>query len=668
MKIALAGNQNCGKTTLFNALTGANQHVGNFPGVTVARKSGGIKGHADTELVDLPGIYSIRPFSSEETVTRDFLLHEKPDGIINVVDATNTERNLYLTLQLLELHIPMIVCLNMMDEVSGNGGSIDTKRMSLLLGVPVLPVSAAKNEGVRETGEEIIRVIKERQLPAAVDITSSEPFGSCIRTVKLFVSEKAAACGVSPEFCSSKIIEGDESFFEFLGIGRKEKESIEKIITVTEERTGLDRNTALAVMRYDFIENVCHKCVVKGKQRQEKIRSERIDRVLTGKYTAFPLFLLILLGIFYLTFNVIGSSLSDLLSLGTASLTEAVDKALSVHEISPIVHSLITDGILTGVGSVIGFLPIIIVLFFFLSVLEDTGYMTRIAFIMDIPLRKIGLSGKSFVPMLIGFGCTVPAAMAARTLTSERDRKLTVLLLPFMSCSAKIPIYAVFSRAFFPGKEVIVMMGLYLTGIIFCLLSSLLLKKTVFHGDPVPFIMELPDYRLPSARSVLLLLWEKAKDFLGKAFTIIFVSSIVIWFLQSFDTDLHYTSEPSDSLLSVLGKFLLPVFRPLGFTDWRIPTSLLSGFPAKEAVISTLSVLLKVDEAGLSSSLSTVFSPVSAISFLVFSLLYTPCAAAIATVKRELSSVKSAVFMIIAQTFIAWCAAYLIYSVGSLFM
>lgn len=668
MIYALVGNQNCGKTTLFNALTGSNQHVGNFPGVTVDQKVGLIKGKKDLSVVDLPGIYSIRPYTTEEIVTRDFVLNEKPDGIINIVDATNIERNLYLSLQLLELHIPTVIALNMMDEVRGNGGSIDVKKMSDALGVPVIPISAAKNEGITEVIDQIVHVSKDRILPKIMDFCPGGPVHRCIHAVSHSIEDHAVACGLSPRFCATKIIEGDTSFADKLELNENERELIEHTVIEMENESGLDRNAALAAMRYDFIEKVCADSVVKCHESKEHIRSTEIDRFLTGKYTAIPAFLIILFGVFFLTFNVIGGKLSDLLAMGIDALSSLVDKGLTAYGINPVVHSLITDGIFAGVGSVLSFLPIIVVLFFFLSVLEDTGYMARIAFVMDKPLRKIGLSGRSLVPMLIGFGCTVPAVMATRTLSSDRDRKMTILLTPYMSCSAKIPIYAVFSAAFFPGYEALVMISLYLSGVVLGIVAALILKNTVYKGNPVPFVMELPNYRFPSPKSVLMLMWEKAKDFLQKAFTVIFTASVIIWFLQTFDTKLNIVSDSSNSLLALIGRAVSPVFKPLGFGDWRIATSLITGFTAKEAVISTMSVLLNVSQAELSGVLPALFSPLSACCFLVFSLLYTPCVAAVGTIKRELNSTLKTVCTIIMQCSIAWLAAFVLKTVAGLFI
>ena len=600
MIFALAGNQNCGKTTLFNALTGSNQHVGNFPGVTVDQKMGDIKGTKNCSVVDLPGIYSIRPYTQEEIVSRDFILEGKPDGIINIVDATNIERNLYLTLQLLELNLPMVVALNMMDEVRANGGTVDVKKLSESLGVPVIPISAAKNEGVSELSDKMVYVAKNRILPKRIDFCSDGPVHRCIHAVAHVIEDDARNISVPPRFCATKLIEGDDEYFaEKLELDKNERELIEHSIVEMEHDTGLDRNAALADMRYTFIEKSVTQSVVKCKESREHKRSVKIDKVLTGKYTALPVFFGVMFLVFWLTFNVIGSRLSDLLSLGIDALTNLCDKGLTAYGINPVVHSLIIDGIFAGVGSVLSFLPIIVTLFFFLSILEDTGYMARVAFVMDKLLRKIGLSGRSFVPMLIGFGCSVPAIMSTRTLSSDRDRKMTILLTPYMSCSAKIPIYAVFTAAFFAKYRALVMIGLYVTGIVLGIIVALILKKTAFKGEPVPFVMELPNYRMPSPKSVFLLLWEKARDFLQRAFTVIFLATIIIWFLQSFDTRLNVVDDSADSLLAMVGKFIAPIFTPLGFGDWRAVTALISGFTAKEAVVSTLSVLMNTGTAEL---------------------------------------------------------------------
>ena len=657
MIFALAGNQNCGKTTLFNALTGSNQHVGNFPGVTVDQKMGNIRYAKGSSVVDLPGIYSIRPYTQEEIVTRDFIINEKPDGIINIVDATNIERNLYLTLQLLELRVPMVVALNMMDEVRANGGSINVKKLSAALGVPVVPIAAAKGEGVTELVDQIVNVAKNKIRPSVLDFCPEGPVHRCIHSVSHVIEDHAEKVGVSPRFCATKLIEGDEKLADQLELDQNERELLEHSIVEMESETGFDRNEALADMRYTFIEGAVDVAVVKCHESREHARSVRIDRVLTGKYTAIPMFLLVMFSVFFLTFNVIGSWLSDGLSLGIDALTNLVDGALTAYGLNPVVHSLVIDGIFAGVGSVLSFLPIIVVLFFFLSILEDTGYMARIAFVMDKPLRRLGLSGRSFVPMLIGFGCTVPAVMATRTLSSDRDRKMTILLTPFMSCSAKIPIYAVFAAAFFPNHAALTMIGLYFAGIVLGVLVALVLKKTAFHGEPVPFVMELPNYRLPSPKNVALLLWDKAKDFLQRAFTIIFVATIVIWFLQTFDMRLNVVADSSNSLLAAIGRFISPVLAPLGCADWRIATSLISGFTAKEAVVSTLSVLLGTNTAQLGTALAGVFTPISAVSFLLFTLLYTPCVAAVATIRRELKSRWATVGVILMQCTVAWLVA-----------
>lgn len=667
MVFALAGNQNSGKTTLFNALTGSNQHVGNFPGVTVEQKAGEIKGVKDAQVVDLPGIYSIRPYSQEEIVSRDFILDGKPDGIINIVDATNIERNLYLTLQLLELRIPMVVALNMMDEVRVNNGSIDVKLLSRLLGVPVVPISASKNEGVSELIGQAVATVKKRVLPAVQDFCPDGAVHRCIHSVAHVIEDHARNLGVAARFCATKLIEGDESLAKRLELDQNELELIEHSVLEMEHETGFDRNEALADMRYTFIENVVAEAVVKCHESREHRRSVNIDKILTGKYTALPVFFGVMFLVFWLTFNVIGSSLSDLLTAGIDALTSLVDAGLSAYGINPVVQSLIIDGVFAGVGSVLSFLPIVVTLFFFLSILEDTGYMARIAFVMDRLLRKIGLSGRSFVPMLIGFGCSVPAIMATRTLASDRDRKMTILLTPFMSCSAKIPIYAVFCAAFFARYQALVMIGLYASGIVLAILVALLLKSTAFRGEPVPFVMELPNYRMPSPKNVLLLLWEKAKDFLERAFTIILLASIVIWFLQTFDTRLNVVAQSADSLLAMVGRFLAPIFLPLGFGDWRIATSLITGFIAKEAVVSTLSVLLGTGVASLHTMLPAMFTALSAVSFLLFTLLYTPCVAAVATLKKELQSGWATVGVVILQCALAWLVAFAVYQIGGLF-
>lgn len=666
MILALVGNQNCGKTTLFNALTGANQHVGNFPGVTVDQKMGEISSAKGCTVVDLPGIYSIRPYSTEEIVTRDFVLNQKPDGIINIVDATNIERNLYLTLQLLELNIPMVLALNMMDEVRGNGGTINIKLMSELIGIPVIPISAAKNDGISELVKTVVSTAKQKQRPKVQDFCSPGPVHRCIHAVSHLIEDHADVCGISPRFAATKLIEGDTAFAEKLELDQNELETIEHSVKEMESECRLDANAALADMRYSFIENVCGQAVVKCKESREHRRSVKIDNVLTNKYLALPFFLIIMITIFWLTFGVIGSALSDLLALGIEALTGFVDKALTNYGINEVVHSLVIDGIFAGIGSVLSFLPLIVVLFFFLSILEDTGYMARVAFVMDKLLRKIGLSGRSFVPMIIGFGCSVPAIMASRTLSSERDRKMTIMLIPFVSCSAKIPIYAVFSAAFFPENSVIVMSALYIFGIITGIITALILNKTAFKGKPVPFVMELPNYRLPSFKSVVLLMWDKAKDFIQKAFTVIFIATVIIWFLGAFDTKFNFVSDSSDSLLAAIGRFISPIFAPLGLDDWRISTSLLAGLSAKEAVVSTMSVLAGTSLEGLSAALGYIFTPLSAVSFLVFTLLYTPCVASIATLKSELGSRMQTAGVIVLQCVIAWLCAFIIYTAGSL--
>ena len=661
MTFALVGNQNCGKTTLFNALTGSNQHVGNFPGVTVEQKAGEIRGVKDAVVVDLPGIYSLRPYTGEELVTRDFIFDAKPDGILNIVDATNIERNLYLTLQLLELRIPTVVALNMMDELRGNGGSIDVKAMSEELGVPVIPIVAAKNEGVSELSSRMLEAARTRSLPKRIDFCSDGPVHRCIHAVSHIIEDHASRLGLSPRFCAIKLIEGDRPIAERLELDGNELELLEHSIVEMENETGLDRNAALADMRYTFIGSVVEKTVRKPHESREHRRSERIDRFLTGRYTAIPVFLLVMLLMFWLTFDVIGGRLSDLLAAGISALAGLVDQGLTAYGINPVVQSLIVDGIFEGVGSVLSFLPIIVTLFFFLSVLEDTGYLARVAFVMDRLFRKIGLSGRSIVPMLIGFGCTVPAVLSTRTLSSDRDRRLTILLTPFMSCSAKVPIYALFCAAFFTEYQALVMIGLYILGVLLAILAALILRRTAFRGEPVPFVMELPNYRLPSPKSVALLLWEKAKDFLQRAFTIIFLATLVIWFLQTFDTRLNVVSDNADSLLAQLGRLIAPVLAPAGFGDWRAATALLSGFTAKEAVVGTLGVLL-----GSEAALSTLFTPVSALSFLVFTLLYTPCVAAVGTICRELNSVWQTVCVIVSQCVLAWVVSTAVYQLVSL--
>ena len=658
MIFALVGNQNCGKTTLFNALTGSNQHVGNFPGVTVDQKMGEMRDEKGCSVVDLPGIYSLRPYTQEEIVSRDFIINEKPDGIINIVDATNIERNLYLTLQLLELRVPMVLALNMMDEVRANGGAIDVQKMSQTLGIPVVPISAAKGEGVSELVDQALTVARSRALPKVTDFCSDDSaVHRCIHAVVHLIADHADRIGVPARFCAAKLIEGGDDLAASLELDENERELLEHCIVQMENETGLDRNAALADMRYTFIEAVVAASVVKCHESKEHARSMKIDRILTGKYTAMPTFLLVMLLTFYLTFNVVGKWLSDLLQLGIDALTGVVDAALTAYGINPVVHSLIIDGVFAGVGSVLVFLPIIVTLFFFLSILEDTGYMARVAFVMDKPLRKIGLSGRSIVPMLIGFGCSVPAIMATRTVSSDRDRKMTILLTPYMSCSAKISIYAFFTAAFFPRYRALVMLGLYALGVLIGIVAALIMNKTVFRGKPVPFVMELPNYRMPGLKSVALLLWEKAKDFLQRAFTVIFLATIIIWFLQSFDTRLNVVADSAASLLALIGRWIAPIFRPLGFGDWRCATALISGFIAKESVVSTLQVLLG------GAAISSLLSARAAVSFLVFTLLYTPCVAAVATIRRELDSRLKTVGVVILQCTVAWivaCAAYAI--------
>ena len=661
MIFALAGNQNCGKTTLFNALTGSNQHVGNFPGVTVDQKSGEVRDHKDCTVVDLPGIYSLRTYTQEEIVTRDFILNQKPDGIINIVDATNIERNLYLTLQLLELRVPMVLALNMMDEVRANGGTIDVQKLSEDLGIPVVPITAAKGEGVSELMDRAVETARNRTLPKVYDFcTADSPVHRCVHAVVHLIEDHAERLGLPPRFCATKLIEGDKDMADRLVLDQNERELLEHCIVQMETENGLDRNASLADMRYTFIEQVTADAVVKCHESKEHKRSVAWDKVLTGKYTALPVFFGVMLLIFYLTFNVIGQGLSDLLAAGIDYVTAGVDAALTAYGINPVVHSLIIDGIFAGVGSVLSFLPIIVTLFFFLSILEDTGYMARVAFVMDKLLRKIGLSGRSIVPLLIGFGCSVPAIMATRTVSSDRDRKMTILLTPYMSCSAKIPIYGFFTAAFFTDHKALVMISLYVLGIVVGILAALVMKNSAFRGKPVPFVMELPNYRLPSAKSVGLLLWEKAKDFLQRAFTVIFLATVVIWFLQSFDTRLNVVTDSADSLLALIGQWLAALFRPLGFGDWRCVTALISGFIAKESVVSTLEVLLG------SAAITSLFTVRSAVSFLVFTLLYTPCVAAVATIRRELGSGLKTAGVVLLQCGVAWLAALAAYAVGGL--
>mgnify|MGYP000529187296 FL=1 len=661
MIFALAGNQNCGKTTLFNQLTGMNQHVGNFPGVTVDQKSGPVRGQKDCTVVDLPGIYSIRPYSAEEIVTRRFLLDGHPDGIINIVDATNIQRNLYLTLQLMECRIPMVLALNMMDEVRANGGSIDVQEMEKQLGIPVVPISAAKNEGIDELIRRAVETVRTRTLPQVMDFCGPGPVHRCIHSVMHQIEDHAQSAGLPVRFAATKLIEEDPEILSKLRLDQNEIELVEHSILQMEEEDGMDRNAALAEMRYDFIEGVCRDTVVRCRESREHQRSMRMDRILTGKYTAIPIFILIMLSIFYLTFNVLGAALSDLLAAGIGWLQGVTDSALTAYGINPVVQSLIIDGIFAGVGSVLSFLPVIVVLFFFLSILEDTGYMARVAFVMDKLLRKIGLSGRSIVPLLIGFGCSVPAIMATRTLSSDRDRKMTILLTPFMSCSAKIPIYAVFSAAFFEKYQALVMIGLYLGGMLVGVLAALVFGRTLFRGNPVPFVMELPNYRFPSAKSVGQLCWEKAKDFLQRAFTVIFFATCVIWFLQTFDARLNVVQDSAQSLLAGVGRLLSPVFRPCGFGSWQAVTALISGFIAKESVISTLGVLL-----GGESAITTLFTPVSALSYLTFTLLYTPCIAAIAAVRRELDSGWKAAGVSLLQCAVAWLCACGVFQLAGL--
>lgn len=667
---ALVGNQNCGKTTLFNQLTGANQHVGNFPGVTVDRKDGSIKGYPNTQVTDLPGIYSMSPYSSEEIVSRNFVLNEKPKAIINIVDATNIERNLYLTMQLLEMDIPMVVALNMMDEVLGNQGSIDVNQMEAMLGVPVIPISAAKNEGVGELVKHAVHIARYQEHPLRQDFCDMNDHNGavhrCIHAVSHLIEDHAEKSGLPVRFAATKAIEGDPLILKQLQLEQNELEMLEHIVVQMEKERGLDRSAAIADMRFDFIERLCEQTVVKPKESKERVRSEKIDRILTGKYTAIPCFIGIMVLVFYLTFNVIGAWMQSVLEYGIDQLSAVVDTALLNLDVNPAIHSLVIDGIFTGVGSVLSFLPIIVTLFFFLSLMEDSGYIARVAFVMDKLLRKIGLSGRSIVPMLIGFGCTVPAVMSSRTLASERDRKMTIMLTPFISCSAKIPIYAVFTAAFFEKYQALVMIALYVGGMVMGILVALLFKHSAFRGKPMPFVMELPNYRLPSLKSVVLLMWDKAKDFLQRAFTVIFLATIIIWFLQSFDTRLNVVSDSADSLLALIGRVIAPVFAPLGFGDWRVSTSLITGFTAKEAVISTMSVLLGTSVTALGNSLGTLFTPVSAVSFLVFTLLYTPCVAAIAAIRREMGSKLQAFGVVVMQCVVAWIAAFVVFQIGSL--
>ena len=661
LTFALVGNQNCGKTTLFNQLTGSNQHVGNFPGVTVDRKEGMIKGYPDTRVTDLPGVYSLSPYSSEEIVTRQFVFDEKPKGIINIVDATNIERNLYLTMQLMELDIPMVLALNMMDEVRENGGSIRINQLESMLGIPVIPISAIKNQGVDELIEHAVHVARYQERPGRQDFCDPEDHGGsvhrCLHGIMHLIEDHAENAGIPVRFAAAKVAEGDAEMEKSLHLEQNETEMIEHIVSQMEEERGIDRAAAIADMRFDFIQRICRQTVVKPAESKERIRSRRIDAVLTGKYTAIPTFILIMGAVFFLTFNVIGAVLQNLLEKGIDYLTAQMNQLLTAWSVNTVLHSLVIDGIFKGVGSVLSFLPIIVVLFLFLSLLEDSGYMARVAFVMDKPLRKIGLSGRSIVPMLVGFGCTVPGIMASRTLPSERDRKMTILLTPFMSCSAKLPIYAFFATAFFPKYKAIVMVGLYVVGILIGILVALIIRKTLFKGEAVPFVMELPNYRMPALKNVLQLLWEKAKDFLQRAFTVIFVATIVIWFLQSFDLHFNLTADSQNSILAVVAGLIAPVFAPLGFGDWRISTALISGFMAKESVVSTLSVL-----TGSMDVIHKILTPASALSLLIFCLLYTPCVAAVSSVKRELGS-KWALVVVVGQCVVAWIMAALVYAI-----
>ena len=662
LTFALAGNQNCGKTTLFNQLTGANQHVGNFPGVTVDRKDGVIRGHKDTLVTDLPGIYSMSPYTSEEIVSRQFILDNDPKGIINIVDATNIERNMYLTMQLMELDKPMVLALNMMDEVYNNGGSILVNEMEQMLGIPVVPISASKNEGINELINHAIHVARFQERPGRQDFCGAEDNGGavhrCLHGIMHLIEDHAENAGIPIRFAAAKLAEGDERILERLQLSQNEKEAIEHLICQMEDERGLDRAAAMAEMRFSFIEKVCRATVVKPKESKEHLRSRKVDDVLTGKYTAIPMFVLIMGVVFFLTFNVIGKILCDLLDKGIGALSDTVDAAMTASGVNEVVRSLIVDGIFTGVGTVISFLPYIVTLFFFLSLLEDSGYMARVAFVMDKILRKIGLSGRSIVPMLIGFGCSVPSIMASRTLPSERDRKLTIIMTPFMSCSAKLPIYAFFTAAFFPDYGGLIMIGLYFTGILVGVLTALILKKTLFKGEAVPFVMELPNYRLPGWKNVGRLLWDKARDFLQRAFSVIFIATLVIWLLQTFDPHMNHVVDSQDSILAVIAGFIAPIFAPLGFADWRISTALVTGFMAKESVVATISVLF-----GSVASFQAALTPVSAIALLVFCLLYTPCVAAIASVRRELGG-KWATIIVFGQCGIAWIVAFIVAMIG----
>lgn len=664
--IALAGNQNCGKTTLFNALTGSNQHVGNFPGVTVEKKEGSIKKYKEAVLVDLPGIYSLSPYTAEEVVTRDFLVKEHPDAIINIVDTTNLERNLYLTLQMMELNIPMILALNMMDEVRASGNTIHVKKLSERLGIPVIPISASKGEGIADLLDVVVKTIKQKKPTQKLDFCQGEVHRA-IHSIAHIIEDHAEAAGYPTRFAATKLVEGDEPMFKALDLDMSDIHIIDHIVEQMEENLGTDREAALADMRYTYIEALCAECVVKHQETREQQRSEKIDRFLTHKYLGIPIFLLIMMTIFWLTFSVIGAPLQDLLSAWIDRFTAMLSNVLIAADVTPWLHSLIINGVCAGVGSVLSFLPIIVLLFFFLSLLEDSGYMARVAFVMDKLLRKIGLSGRSFVPMLIGFGCSVPAIMATRTLSSDRDRKMTIVLTPFMSCSAKLPIYGMITASFFPNHAALVMVSLYVLGIVVAILSGLLLKNTIFQGNSVPFVMELPAYRLPDAKSVLLHMWEKGKDFLHKAFTIIFIASIVIWFLQSFDWRLNMVADSANSILASIGSIIAPAFAPIGFNDWRASTALITGFTAKESVVSTLTILTGASsDAQLSAMLTQMFSPLSAFSFLAFTILYMPCVAAFAASKRELGSMKEALLTAAYQTLVAYLAALVIFQVGSL--
>ena len=664
LTFALVGNQNCGKTTLFNQLTGSRQHVGNFPGVTVDRKDGQILGHSNTAITDLPGIYSMSPYTSEELVSRNFVLESKPKAIINIIDATNIERNLYLTMQLLEMDIPVVIALNMMDEINGNGGSVDVNTMESMLGVPVVPISAAKNQGIDELVDHALHIAKYQEKPARQDFCEQTDHGGavhrCIHAVIHLIEDHAKAAGIPVRFAASKVIEGDELILKQLKLDENELDMLEHISVQMEKERELDRTAAIADMRFSFIMKVCDTCVTKPGESSEHLRSQKLDRVLTGKYTAIPIFIAIMGLVFYLTFNVIGAGLQTLLERGIDKLTEFTDNILKAGNVNEVIHSLVIDGIFSGVGSVLSFLPIIVTMFFFLSLLEDSGYIARVAFVMDKLLRKLGLSGRSIVPMLIGFGCTVPAVMASRTLPSERDRKMTILLTPFMSCTAKLPIYAFFVSAFFPKQGALVMTLLYVTGIIVGILIALVYKKTLFKGEAVPFVMELPNYRMPSAKNVVQLLWEKSKDFLQKAFTVILIATMIVWFLQSFDARFNFVKDSQDSILAIISSALVPVFKPIGLGDWRVITALFSGFIAKESVVSVLEVLF-----GASAGVASVLTSLQAASLLVFSLLYTPCVAAIASIKRELGT-KWAVYIVLWQCFVAWAAALIVHIVGSL--